>query len=398
MKIRTEKLSKNIFLYYLYMLFSDAVLIGAVLIPFFSSWAGMTQAQIQSLQSINMVFILLLEVPTGIIADVYGRKKSLIVGVTFSIFGIVLMTITPSFALFVIAEFILAFGVACKSGADTALIYDSLKQTGKESEAKVVMTKSNAFRLIGVVLGSLIGGVVAPYVQPNIVWRLSVVPFCIALCISFFLTEPKSSQTSEQKKWLIVFTNGVKNLLNNKTLLFHSLDMIVTATFAYFVIWFYQPKLELIGVSEKYFGLIHSLVILASASVLYTTGFWLKKFGTARFAIFTSLATAVGFFAAGLSDHPVAFTVLIVCSAGFGIARSMIFTATFNHLIGSEERSTVNSTISMLKSLAISFANPVLGKLVDINLNNSFVLLGFLTFMAGMFSVWVQTKFKLKNK
>jgi len=395
--ILLEKIRRNVKLYNLYMFFSDAVLVGAVLIPFFSTWAGLNQAEIQTLQSINMIAILLLEIPTGLIADIYGKKISIIVGTIFSILGMIIITISPNFYLFALAEIILAFGAACKSGSDTSLIYDSLKMTKQESKAKIIMTKANSLRLLGVVLGSIAGGLIAPHTTPNIVWRLSAVPFVIALIISFFFTEPKetTNNKSEQKKWLQIFTSGLKNIFTSKTLLYQSLDMILTGTFAYFVIWFYQTKLEQMDINSSNFGIVHALVILSSASILYTTEYWLKIFTTRKFAVFSSFIAGIGFLFGGLSNSILAFALMIFLTAGFGIARSMVFTANFNKLIKSDERSTVNSTINMVSSLAISIVNPFFGYIADLNLNMTLVILGVLTILSGILSMLIQKKYEI---
>jgi hypothetical protein len=226
------------------------------------------------------------------------------------------------------------------------------------------------------------------------------VPISIALLISLFFKEPQTKTgKSEKKSWVKVFTKGIGKLFSNKVLLLHSLDMILTATFAYFIIWFYQGKLELLGVSNNYFGIIHAGVILASASILYSSKFWLKVFrGNSSFAVFCAFSAGVGYLAGGLSSNFAGFILMIVLTAGFGVGRSMFFTPNFNKLIDSQERSTINSTINMGKSLVISLINPLFGGLADVDLNRTFVILGLLTLAAGIFSVWVQSRFEITGK
>jgi len=82
------QLHRNIRLYYLFVFLRNLFLISAVIIPFFSEWGGLNQAQIQILQSSFMVSVFIFEVPTGVIADRFSRKLSLILGNVVVIIGI----------------------------------------------------------------------------------------------------------------------------------------------------------------------------------------------------------------------------------------------------------------------------------------------------------------------
>lgn len=74
--------SKNntIWKYYLFSFLRDFAFFSAVLIPFFTKWGGISMTQVQLLQSWFMLWIFIMEVPTGAIADFFGRKHSLCLG------------------------------------------------------------------------------------------------------------------------------------------------------------------------------------------------------------------------------------------------------------------------------------------------------------------------------
>ena len=85
-----------------------------------------------------MFWIFVLEIPTGVVADKYGRKTSIILGGLFSAISISIFGFINNYWAFFLAEFIGALGFALLSGADKALIYDSLIQTQKDSGRRLL--------------------------------------------------------------------------------------------------------------------------------------------------------------------------------------------------------------------------------------------------------------------
>lgn len=128
--------------YYGFSFFKDLFFVSGVLIPFFTQWGGISMFQVQFLQSWFMFWNFILEVPTGVVADYFGRKKSVILGLIFYGIGVLIYGFIPSFYMFLVCEFILALGVALMSGADKALFFDSLKDIGEEKECKKLFGKA----------------------------------------------------------------------------------------------------------------------------------------------------------------------------------------------------------------------------------------------------------------
>src|SRR5512137_1383686 len=105
-------------------------LMSAVLIPFFREWGHLSFVAIFALQAWFMLASFALEVPTGAVADRFGRKASV------ALAGLVLGTASALYAsfprlwVFALGELLFATGMALLSGADEALAYDSLKALG----------------------------------------------------------------------------------------------------------------------------------------------------------------------------------------------------------------------------------------------------------------------------
>jgi MFS family permease len=80
--------------------------------------------------------ILIMEVPSGYLAGIIGRKKALILGAVFLPVGAVAYAVGRTFLISLLAKFIIAIGNSMRSGCDSSIVYDALKQLNKESNDK----------------------------------------------------------------------------------------------------------------------------------------------------------------------------------------------------------------------------------------------------------------------
>ncbi|HNX60946.1 MAG TPA: MFS transporter, partial [Spirochaetota bacterium] len=125
-------LNRNVPALFVFSFLGESFFIVPALIPFFHS-NGLTTTQIMIVQSVFHVVVLTWEIPSGYIADVIGRKKSMLAGAVFFTAGLGIYSLSSHFILFCVAEAFCGFGWGLRSGADSALLYDSLRYNKKES-------------------------------------------------------------------------------------------------------------------------------------------------------------------------------------------------------------------------------------------------------------------------
>ena len=95
---------------------------------------GLTIRDLFVIQSIYSVTIVLIEIHSGYIADVFGRKNSMVVGTFFSFLGVLTYTLSFGFDGFLVAALCLGVGQSFISGSDTALMYDSLAELNRSED------------------------------------------------------------------------------------------------------------------------------------------------------------------------------------------------------------------------------------------------------------------------
>ena len=93
---------------------------------------GLNLTEVMILQSVFSIIIVVLELPTGYFADLYGRKTSLVIGSLTLFFGIIIYSFGHNFFQFLIAEILWGISASFLSGANLALLYDTLKNLGKD--------------------------------------------------------------------------------------------------------------------------------------------------------------------------------------------------------------------------------------------------------------------------
>ena len=129
---KQEQLNANIWKFYITRIIGNFEFITAIFVLYLLA-NNLTMTEVLILQSFFTILIFLLEVPSGVIADLFGLKRTLIISELCIIIGFILYGLFSTFATFMIAEFFVALGWALYSGADSAFIYDTLKQMKKET-------------------------------------------------------------------------------------------------------------------------------------------------------------------------------------------------------------------------------------------------------------------------
>ena len=112
---------------------------------------GLSWEDFGILNGIWALTIILLEVPSGALADTLGRKKLLILGAICMVVEMLALLFAPMngseyvFLLFALNRIVSGLAEAAVSGADEALAYDSLKEAGREKEWGEVLEKAQRY-------------------------------------------------------------------------------------------------------------------------------------------------------------------------------------------------------------------------------------------------------------
>ncbi|MCB9809923.1 hypothetical protein H6771_03045 [Candidatus Peribacteria bacterium] len=123
MTTTTTRSLRNIPLLYLTSLFMGLGNCWApIMVLYQLQLIGMSMTQVMLGEAAFAASLVLLEVPTGIVADKYGRRTSLLLGRGIHAIGILLFALSQSFGGIILSQVIAGLGLALESGADDALL------------------------------------------------------------------------------------------------------------------------------------------------------------------------------------------------------------------------------------------------------------------------------------
>ena len=383
-----KSLKLNILKLYLFNFMMGFHMISGVLLPFFLNWGKLTFVEIMILQSFFTLMILVLEIPCGAIADYVSRKFSLILGALSTALAAFVYGSFSNIFVFMIGETLFALGHSLISGTDQAFLYDNLRKLGKKDELTKYAARNRSFTLLGITLSAPIGSLIARCLALNLVMTLMFIPFSIAMLISISLKEPSVEHVElESYNYFQVIKTGIKQLKSNKTLRLLAFDLVMVESLIFFLLWTYQVYLEKLNFPLELYGFISSLMTISQiifTNLIHTFNKRLNN--SSRFLQIYTIVPGVGFILMAFIYFTPVSIALILIVIGFGFTRNILFVNAINKQIESNNRATVISTINMITSLVRSLLYPLIGNLVVLNLNLTFVTLGVMVMLIGIFT------------
>nr|WP_321451093.1 MFS transporter [uncultured Carboxylicivirga sp.] len=145
---------------------------------------GITYTQVGILYGIREISINILEVPSGMIADIVGRKRAMIFAFLSYIISFLMFYILEGFIGFAIAFFFYGIGDAFRSGTHKSMILAYLKRKGWENDQTAYYGQTRSWSQRGAALASLLSAVMVFYTGSyKYVFLVSIVPYVIDLVL-----------------------------------------------------------------------------------------------------------------------------------------------------------------------------------------------------------------------
>ena len=381
------KLEDNINKMYLLKAVKWFMILMPIIVLFFEKH-GLSLTQIMILQATYSFTVALFEIPSGFFADIYGRRLSLFFGSILTFLGYLIFSFYSGFNEFFIAEIFLGIGGSLISGADSALIYDTLLELKKDEDYTKIEGKNYGIGNVSEGLAGVLGGFLAVSSLELPVYIQTFVLF-FSIPLSYSLVEPKSSYKLAKsfKSILLVVkeTFFQKNRLK-WYILYSSAMGIGTLSIA----WFVQPFLMEIDTPLIYYG-----IIWASLNIITgITSYYSYIFDKGKVLIYISLSMLISFILLGfnISIYGFIFIVFIYLMRG-------IITPNLRNLINinstSERRATVLSLRSFVIRISFALIAPILGYITDVyEISYVFYFLGLLVGISSLLAVY---KLKINN-
>lgn len=329
-------------------------------IPFLYFWFrdhGIGVAAWSWLVSAYYLTMVVAEIPTGVLADRYGRRLPLVLGPLTLAAGFATIALGRDMMAFTAGEVLLGLGHALLSGPPSALLYDSLAHFGAEARFLHVEGRLHGLRLLGTGTAFLLGGVLVKLSGIAAAITATALLSVVAAAVATRLDEPPHTRPA---KALPIVTAAWREVR----------QPAVRWLAAYFVLLFcllrysfhtYQPYLEESGSEEPLLlGGLFFLLNLAAAPWSRWASTLVGRLGELGMLWWMPLTMSGALLLMAASPGPIGIALFFLHQAPFGVHWAVI-QAMANRAVGAGSRTTVLSALSFGGRLVFTAVFPLLG-------------------------------------
>src|SRR4051812_20291583 len=350
--------------------------------------AGLSNLEAFAANAFFTAGMVLFEVPTGVVADVWGRRVSYLLG-TLTLAGStflywLLWVVEAPFGLWAVVSMLLGLGFTFFSGAVEAWLVDALHYAKYDGSLESVMGRGQLVGGAAMLGGSVLGGVIAQVTNLGVPFLMRVGVLLVMFFVAGramrdlgFTAEPSAHPLGEVKK---VFHASIDYGLRNRPVRWVMLAAPFASGVGIYTFYALQPYLlELWGDPNAYSIAGLAAAIVAGAQIVggYLAPFFRKLFRKRTSALILATFLSAGVLAAlGLTgSFWVALALLTVWAMVFA-AEMPIRQAYLNDMIPSRQRATVLSFDSLMGSSGGVVIQPVLGKAADVYSYSTSLVIG----------------------
>jgi MFS family permease len=341
--------------------------------------AGLNNAEAFAANAFFTAGMVIFEIPTGVVADTRGRRFSFVLGaatlLVSTLHYLLMWQIHAPLWGWAIASILLGLGFTFFSGATEAWLVDALTETGFTGHLEHVFGRAQTVGGAAMLFGTVAGGAVAQLTNLGIPYIIRAVMLGVTMVIALrymrdigFKPQRGGSPVTAVRN---VIAGSIDGGFRNRPVRWLMLAAPFTAGTGIYVFYAAQPYLlELYGDKTAYSiaGLAAAIVAGVQIAGGLLVPYARKLFARRTDALLIGGVVGIGCLALlGLSPgFVVALVLLAINSFIFAVTRPMR-SAYMNGIIPSEQRATVLSFDSLMGSAGGVVAQPVLGRVADVN-------------------------------
>ena len=340
--------------------------------------AGLTNTEAFAANASFTAGFVLFEIPTGVIADLRGRKVSYLLGVfTLAISTLIYLfmwRVSAPFWAWALSSLLLGLGFTFLSGAFEAWLADALEHSGSKDKLESVLAKGEIVEGGAMLVGSVAGGAIAQMTNLGVPYvvraALLVLNFICALILMKDLGFKPASGKQPIREVKKILAGSIEYGLRNPPVRWIMLAAPFTGGVTIYAFYAMQPYLlQLYGDDQAYgvAGIAAAVVAGAQIAGGLLVPYIGRIFGRRTSVILT--AHIVSVFVLALAGLVPNFWVVVALLVLWGLMFSAIMPvrqAYLNALIPSQQRATVLSFDSLFGSTGGVVIQPALGKVADV--------------------------------
>ena len=354
---------------------------------------GLDIEQIVLLKTILSLSILILEVPSGYLADLWGRKACLVIGSGVWIASWLIYCTGTSFNEFAIAEILAGVAGSLISGANTALGFDTLLQLGREQYYQKWEGKLVAIAGISEAICGIIGAAIASI---NLVYPFYLQTVCLVIyfCLALTLIEPKCHHSVTETHKLNQLKDIIADVAKRPQLRWLILLSSIFSSASFLIVWLSQDYLNQLNIPIQAFGWAWAIFHLGMSLASVNSHRIQRILGIRKAIFILVLILGVSYIFLGNINQVWGMVFIMSIYLVRGICSPLILNA-INQQISSSVRATILSINSLVFRVAFAIVAPVIGAIASrYDLFTGLTIAGGLFLAAGWFCWWQLVRLK----
>jgi MFS family permease len=335
------------------MSFFQALIPAYVIERLFWQERGMTVQMVVYVEIIYSVTVTLLEIPSGILADKFGRKRLIAICGAISVLEFVLLLYARGFWWFAFIVFLSGVGQALASGSVNALLYDSLAYEGKQDDFEKISGRLSSIDTSGYVLAALSGSVLAGYFDLEFNYIISAVSMALAFVIILSIKEPPMLTKPENESALRHAKKALNVFKDHPAVFYYCLAGALLGACMIYSDEFWQIIFNEINIPVVFFGAFSALTVgtrIPGSLLAYKLK---NRFSYKKIIAGIIAVNAVGYIAVFLMQNAWCLIPLTLLSLMSGIVEPLV-SGYMHHHTDSNIRATVESFSSLgLRTLSM---------------------------------------------
>ena len=335
--------------------------------------------QLGMLEGIFHLTSFLMEVPTGAVADIWGKRISRIAGRYLFILSLIILFFADSFLVQALGFVLCALNYNLESGSGDALVYDSVLLLKEEKHYMSIKGKKEFLYQLSSILAFLLGGYLAVRSYP-LVFLVTALFSILSLANAYFFTEPvfekqeragadKSGTPKETFHFSTIITSIVKQtagslgiIIERPRIAFLIIFSELIFTFTTSMYFYLQNYWKSGGRTEWYIGVVFALQAALSGISSVISPKIEKKAGERNILIYLPALLLVCLGGIALTPCESFFYIMTGFLEGILLVAISDY---INRMIPSENRATILSFQSMSFSFFMIILFPLMGFLGD---------------------------------
>ncbi|MBI1214318.1 MAG: MFS transporter [Alphaproteobacteria bacterium] len=336
----------------------------AVIMPYYRDEMGLSFRDFLLGEAAFAATVILLDVPTGLLSDLWQRKQVLALGTLLELAGYALLLVAHGLGMAMLAQSVIGVGICLLNGTNSAILYESLMAEGREGEYRKREGRRAGLGLYSVASASLMSGLLyrLHHALPVV---LTLAALAIGIIVAAMMDEPERHRRMPEKHPVADIVETARYALRHPQVGIIIVFAAVLFCSTKMIMWSQQPYYMALGLDERCFGLLMAVGFALGGFSSHMAHRLDGKVGSLRALTLVWLAAVAA--CLGAAAHLGWSGVALLMVGGtclYGMAAPRVSEAINRH-VSSARRATILSTQSLLVSLMFIPVSWAMGRVSD---------------------------------